>query len=333
MTSRRLAKTPVAPQPESHGEGLEQQYGGRHTGRWVGHLPASWIPYIQLARLSPPAGVFLVLFPHLFGVVHGAILQRVAPANVAPVGILVTIGSFFLSNAIHGWNDLIDAPIDRLVARTRNRPIVRGAISPKGALIFTLSQCLGVGIILLALPATATWVMIPGIIANIYYPWSKRHTHLAQFVLGLCLAWGVYVGTAAVGADLNAETLAPTTCLFLASSLWTVIYDTIYAFQDIADDEKIGLKSTAVLFQGWTKPFLWVSLSCTVLLLILYSQFCAARAQFYVVAIGGCLLSLGTMILKVDLRSPLSCWWWFRYGFWLAGGSIMGGLVSTYILR
>ncbi|KAI1776759.1 prenyltransferase [Hypoxylon cercidicola] len=332
MNSRRSSKTPITPQPEPQSEALGQQYGGSHTGSWVSYFPAAWIPYIQLARLSPPAGVFLVLFPHLFGVIHGAIFQRVPLTDIVHALIVVTVGSFFLSNAIHGWNDIIDAPIDRLVARTRGRPIVRGAISIRGALIFTLSQCLGAGVVLLALPTTTTWVAIPGIIGNIYYPWSKRHTHFAQFVLGFCLAWGVYVGTAVVGVDRMADMLAPTTCLFLSSVLWTVIYDTIYAFQDIVDDEKIGLKSTAVLFREWTKPFLWVSLSCVAVLLVAYGQFCAAGIGFYSVAMGGCLLSLGTMILKVDLRSPLSCWWWFRYGFWLAGGSIISGLVLTSIL-
>ncbi|RYP74437.1 hypothetical protein DL769_004014 [Monosporascus sp. CRB-8-3] len=330
--ARRKGGKPTIIEPGSPGGGLEQQYGGGHTGSWVGHLPASWVPYIQLARLSPPAGVFPVLFPHLFGVAHAAMLQQAPLTHAARVGLLIAVGSFFLSNAIHGWNDLIDAPVDKLVARTRGRPIVRGAVSPRGALIFTLSQCLAAGAVLLTLPNVVAWTTIPGIIGNIYYPWSKRHTHLAQFVLGFCLAWGVYVGTAAMGVDPRGDPRTPTTCLFVASVLWTVIYDTIYAFQDIADDEKIGLKSTAVLFRDWTKPFLWICLSCIAALLAAYGQLCAVRLGFYVMAIGGCLSSLGTMIVKVDLRDPFSCWWWFRYGFWLAGGSIMGGLLSTYVL-
>ncbi|KAI0852736.1 prenyltransferase [Daldinia vernicosa] len=314
-------------------EGLVQQYGGRHTGSWVGYLPASWIPYVQLARLSPPAGLFLILFPHIFGVIHAAMILRAPFADAMTAGILVAGGSFFLSNACHGWNDFIDAPFDKLVARTRNRPIVRGAVSPRGALLFVFSQCLGAAVILSILPNIAAWTAIPGIALHIYYPYSKQHTHLAQFVLGFTLAWGVYVGTAAMGVDPSSDVFAPTTCLFGASVLWTVIYDTIYTFQDIADDEKIGLKSTAILLRDWTKPFLLVSLGCVATLLTTYGQLCAMNTGFYIFGIGGSLASLGTMIMKVELKDPFSCWWWFRYGFWLAGGSIVGGLLSAYIMR
>ncbi|KAG6358125.1 hypothetical protein INS49_014009 [Diaporthe citri] len=179
---------------------LAQQYGGLHTGKWVSALPASWIPYVQLTRLSPPAGVCLVLFPHLFGLFHAFILRpSPPPGEILRAGVLLTIGSFFLSNAIHGWNDLIDAPIDALVTRTKDRPIVRGAVSKRGALLFTLSQVLLAAVVLLALPRVVAVAAAPSIVANFYYPWSKLHTHAAQLVLGISLGWGVNVGTAAMG--------------------------------------------------------------------------------------------------------------------------------------
>lgn len=320
---------PAVPSPQP----LATQYGGRHTGGWVDRLPASWVPYIQLARLSPPAGVFLVFFPHLFGILHGARLQEATLAQTLRVGLYVSLGSFFLSNAIHGWNDLIDAPIDRLVARTRDRPVARGAISPRGALLFTISQGLAGAALLLALPREATWAAIPSAVGNFYYPWSKRHTHFAQLVLGFCLAWGVPVGTAAMGvAPWSDAALAPTACLCLCSVLWTVIYDTIYAFQDVADDEKIGLKSMAVLFRNQAHTILFIILSGLVGLLTTYGRLLGLTGAYYLVGCGGCLSSLGLMIANVDLKNPQSCWWWFRYGFWLAGGSITGGLLTQYIL-
>ncbi|KAH8156185.1 hypothetical protein CIB48_g12061 [Xylaria polymorpha] len=314
-------------------QALATQYGGHHIGGWVDRLPASWVPYIQLARLSPPAGVFLVLFPHLFGLINGAILQEATAAHTLRVGLYVIFGSFFLSNTIHGWNDLIDAPIDRLVARTRGRPVARGAISPRDALLFTISQGLAGASLLLALPREATWAAIPSVVGNFYYPWSKRHTHYAQLVLGFSLAWGVPVGTAAMGIPPWSDgALVPTTCLCLCSVLWTAIYDTIYAFQDVADDEKLGLKSMAVLFRQQAKTVLFVILGCLVGLLTTYGHFCGMTGVYYLVGCGGCLSSLGLMIANVDLKNPQSCWWWFRYGFWLAGGSITGGLLTQYVL-
>jgi 4-hydroxybenzoate polyprenyltransferase len=172
---------------------------------------------------------------------------------------------------------------------------------------------------------------VPSVVANFYYPWSKRHTHLAQFVLGVSLAWGVNVGTAALGVvPWEDDVLTPTACLFVASTFWTVIYDTIYAFQDIADDTRVGLKSTAVLFREYTKPFLWVCLSTLVTLMSAYGYLLKLGLGYYGIAIGGCVASLGAMIARVDLKNLSSCWWWFRYGFWLAGGSITGGLLWEF---
>ncbi|KAI0443014.1 prenyltransferase [Xylaria telfairii] len=310
---------------------LATHYGGQHTGSWVDRLPASWIPYIQLARLSPPAGVFLVLFPHIFGLLNGAILREATLAHTLRVGLYMISGSFFLSNAIHGWNDLIDAPIDRLIPRTRGRPVARGAISPRDALLFTISQGMAGASLLLALPREATWAAIPSVVGNFYYPWSKRHTHYAQLVLGFSLAWGVPMGTAAMGVKpWSSDALVPTTCLCLSSVLWTAIYDTIYAFQDVADDEKLGLKSMAVLFRQQAKIVLFVILGCLVSLLATYGHFYGMTGAYYLVGCGGCLSSLGLMIANVDLKNPQSCWWWFRYGFWFAGGSITGGLLTRY---
>ncbi|KAK7915171.1 hypothetical protein PG985_012874 [Apiospora marii] len=314
------------------GENLAQQYGGYHTGRWISHLPASWIPFVQLARLSPPAGLCLVLFPHLFGLLNACILEPQPLGKVIRAFGLMATGSLFLSNAIHGWNDLIDAPIDKLVARTKHRPIVRGAVTPRAALLFTLSQALAAAaVLLLYLPDAAAKAAVPSIIFNFYYPWSKRHTHAAQLVLGVSLGWGVIVGTSAAdGASApwkGDSTFVPTACLFASSVLWTVVYDTIYAFQDIVDDQRVGLKSTAVLFQENTKYFLWVCLGAQIGLLSAHGYLLRSGAGYFVVAVGGCAAALGSMIARVDLKSPQSCWSWFRYGFWLAGGSITGGLL------
>jgi len=121
-------------------------------------------------------------------------------------------------------------------------------------------------------------------------------------------------------------------CLFLACILWTVIYDTIYTHQDIRDDTKLGLKSLAVLFREWTKPLLWLLLCCMLTLLVACGNLAEMGLQYFAIVIGGCLSSLGIMIHKVELQESSSCWWWFRYGFWLAGGSILGGLLSEYML-
>ncbi|KAI1407349.1 UbiA prenyltransferase [Hypoxylon sp. FL1857] len=327
---------------------LAQQYGGGHAGGWVSHLPSSWVPYVQLARLSPPAALFLIYFPHFFGIMLAAIIQRSPVSQVLHASTVMLGGSFFFSNAAHGWNDLIDAPIDKSIARTSKRPIPRGAISPEAALIFTATQAVGAASFLLLMPEGSAIYAVPNIIGTCYYPWAKRHTNFAQLVLGFCLAWGIIMGSCAMGlkpfiggpfGGVNGNgwkqffwAEPSTACLFLACILWTVIYDSIYAHQDIKDDIKVGLKSIAVLFKDRTKPVLWLLLGCMVALLYTCGNLLNMGMAFHVIAAGGSLLSLGAMIANVDLKESASCWWWFRYGFWLAGGAIAGGLLSEYVL-
>ncbi|KAK3302663.1 prenyltransferase [Chaetomium strumarium] len=343
---------------------LSQQYGGRHVGGWVSHLPASWVPFVQLARLSPPAALALIYFPHLFGALLSAITynsdSKSATHGPAPAFIflrasaVLLLGSFFFSNAAHAWNDLIDAPLDAQVARTRKRPIPRGAITPRAAFVFAATQAVcAAGVLLFAFPdpVGAACYALPNVLATAYYPWAKRHTNLVQLVLGFCLAWGIVVGFTTVGlepftwrpyfglgADARREVAGdgnpipslrvdvPAACLLLACVLWTTIYDTIYAHQDRKDDTKLGIRSMAVLYGDRTKPVLWLALFCMLGLLAGCGAAAGMAWPYFGISLAGCALSLGAMIASVELADAASCWWWFRYGFWLAGSSIAGGL-------
>ncbi|KAF2238876.1 UbiA prenyltransferase [Viridothelium virens] len=323
---------------------LAQQYGGNHKLGWLAYLPDSWLPYVQLARLSPPAGLFLIYFPHVFGFLSAAIILRAEPSTVAKTAGLNFGASFFVSNAIHIWNDLIDAPLDALVERTRNRPIPRGAVSKSAAAVFTATQALGAAVFLFYLPVDpldAFLYSAPGILAWTYYPWAKKHMNAPQVVLGFCLAWGIIMGSVALGANpfntglldrskpyVNLSAL----CLFLANIVWTIIYDTIYAHQDLEDDVKAGIKSLAVLFRDQTKLLLWPLLALMAALLIECGRVSDMGIPYYGVAVGGSVLSLGSMIALVDLTKTESCWWWFGNGFWYAGGFIAGGLLMEYVL-
>lgn len=323
---------------------LAHQYGGNHKSGWLAHLPDSWLPYVQLARLHPPAGLFLIYFPHIFGALHAAILQRSPLPRLLQSGAMMLGASFFVSNAIHVWNDLIDAPLDALVERTRNRPIPRGAVSPLAALVFTATQAVGAALFLPYLPPgtlLSALYALPSMIGWTYYPWAKRHTDFPQVVLGFCIAWGVIMGSLAIGlkpfaigargygSELSVE--YSTLCLFLAGILWTVIYDTIYAHQDLKDDINAGIKSLAVKYRDGTKVLLWRLLAVMAALLIVCGRLSEMGAIYYLVAVGGATVALGLMIANVDLKSTESCWWWFGNGFWFPGGFIAGGLLFEYL--
>lgn len=311
---------------------LSTQYGGIHAQGWVSLLPPSWIPYVQLSRLSPPAALLLIWFPHLFGALHAASDLGLSLWELARVSALLLVGSVFYSNAAHAWNDLIDAPIDRQILRTKKRPIVRGAISPKAAFLFTVSQAIGAALLLPLFSLDTLKSTLPSIVAATYYPFAKRHTHLAQFVLGFALAWGCMVGAAAAGlqrpwADNSTITLTA------AFTLWAVIYDTIYAYQDIKDDLRVGVKSLAILFGSRTKQGLFMTLGIMGSLLAVYGRLSGFGAPFYVVALGGCVANLGAMIASVDLKDGSNCWWWFSSGNLITGYAVATGMLFEYGLR
>ncbi|KAI1400392.1 prenyltransferase [Hypoxylon fuscum] len=311
-------------------EALSQQYGGIHAGGWVDTLPKSWIPYIQLARLSPPAALFLIYFPHVFGVLHAANVHQLPAPEVIRTCVLLLGGSFFFSNAAHAWNDIVDAPIDKQVARTKKRPIPRGDISPYQALAFAAVQAIGAASFLLFFPIPTAIATVPTIVGTTYYPWSKRHFYFPQLVLGFCLSWGIMVGSAATGM-VSPWTDRGALCLLFTSILWTTIYDTIYAYQDITDDVKIGVMSTAVFFGNHTKTLLWLLLFLLGTSLVIYGELTQMGTVYYVVTICGSLSSLASMVANVQLKDDASCWWWFSWGFWFTGISITIGLIATYV--
>ncbi|KAF2641126.1 UbiA-domain-containing protein [Massarina eburnea CBS 473.64] len=311
------------------------RFDGVTTGSWVSLFPPGVIPYIQLARLSPPVPLLLIFFPHLFGLLHASITLSSPLPHLLSISAVLFVGSFFLSNAIHGWNDLIDAPIDAQIPRTAKRPIPRGAITERQAFVFTAVNAV-IGFALFGtgwLPTETAWASIPSTVANFYYPFSKRHTHFPQVVLGVALQWAVVVGSSALGVH-KAWKDTSVQALFAASLLWTVVYDTVYGFQDYDMDIKIGVKSTAVLIgRTWGKTILWLLSNIVVGLLVAAGWYAGIRgAVYYVVAAGGSFASLNLMMAMVDLSEPDSCSWWFTYGFWGPAIGISTGLLGEYVL-
>ncbi|KIW68493.1 4-hydroxybenzoate polyprenyl transferase [Phialophora macrospora] len=334
--------------PATAPDHLAHQYGGNSISSWVSRLPVSWVPYIQLARLNPPAGLFLIYFPHLFGVLLAGVRLHAPPAELFHPAATLLGGSFFVSNAIHIWNDLIDAPLDALVERTRNRPIPRGAVSRARALIFTITQAVcAVAVLPFLNESVSSWEALlwasPGIVSWTYYPFAKRHFDVPQAVLGFCLAWGVVMGCLATGLrPVEVTTTVSVSgstywdvgvdwsvvCLFGACVLWSVIYDSVYAHQDRDDDIRFGIKSLAVLCRRRMKEVLWGLLALMALMLIACGVAAELSVGFYILGVGGSFVALATMIYRVQLAESASCWWWFGKGFWWVGLAISGGLLA-----
>lgn len=205
-------------------------------------FPSRSRPYLSLARIDRPVGIWLLALPCWIGLAFAAIPGGLAWADFG-WALLFGIGAVAMRGAGCTWNDITDRKIDAEVARTAGRPIPSGAISLKGAYGFMGAQ-LGVGFLVwLCLPLDAKFVALLAIPLVAAYPYMKRITFWPQAWLGLTFNWGVLVAAATTGSVAIVHVV-----LFLALALWTVAYDTIYAMQDREDDALIGVKSTARLF-------------------------------------------------------------------------------------
>lgn len=197
--------------------------------------------YLKLIRIDKPIGVWLLFLPCLFGLV---LAQKTAEIDLIYFGLLFFIGSFLMRSAGCVINDLFDVKFDRNVERTKNRPIASGAISKKSALVF-LSVLLFLALLVLLQFNSQTIVF--GFVSLAFvlaYPLMKRITFYPQIFLGLTFNLGILFASLAVFENIKFTHLL----LYFANIFWTLIYDTIYGYQDLEDDLKVGVKSTAIKF-------------------------------------------------------------------------------------
>lgn len=289
-------------------------------------------------RIDKPTGIYLFYFPHLFGTLYAASFMRPKPSVAAIFGLNVYlfISTIFMRGAACAWNDNIDREYDRKVFRSRLRPIARGAISPFQGHIFTGVLTVVAAGFLILLPLDCIYIAIPSIILLALYPFGKRFIDYPQVVLGFQMSIGVVMGSAAMGLNPlssleDSPLLASVGALYASNVIWTIIYDTIYAHQDIKDDSKAGVKSMAVKFGDSTK-FLLSSLAVLqVALLVGTGHVMEMDFSYLALSCGGALATLGYMIWSVDLRKPEECWWWFKNGCWYTGGAIAGGFLLEYL--
>ena len=309
-------------------------YEAPKTG-FVSYLPRTWIPYAELMRLDKPAGTYYLFFPCLFSTLLAASYTGSALLPVLNTSLCFFSGALIMRGAGCTINDLWDRNLDPYVARTRLRPIARGAVTPFKALTFTGFELLvGLGV-LLQFPPSCLYYGIPSLLLVATYPLAKRVTHYPQFILGLTFSWGAFMGFPALGVDLLADVAAlkAVAALYASCISWTVLYDMIYAHMDIRDDAKVGIKSIALRHEKETKAVLSGLAVVQVGLLAAAGTAAGVGPVFFVGSCGSAAATLGLMIWKVRLRDVSSCWWWFKNGAWLTGGGIAGGMLAEYLLN
>ncbi|KAF4125941.1 4-hydroxybenzoate polyprenyltransferase [Geosmithia morbida] len=334
QTSRLLS--PAAPSNGNIDTPKLPEYTPPTTG-FLSKLPSSVVPYAELSRIDKPAGTLYLFFPCLFSTLMAAPLAvpMATPTSVVGYSLLFMSGAFIMRGAGCGVNDLWDRNLDPLVARTRLRPIARGAITPFNGLVFTGAQMLAGLCVLLQFPSQCLFYAVPSLLFVGSYPLAKRVTYYPQFVLGLTFSWGAFLGYPALGIDIltNLPALTSAVCLYASCISWTVLYDMIYAHMDIKDDVKAGIKSIALKHDAETKQVLLGLAATQVSLLAAAGYAAGAGPAFFAGSCGGALISLGIMIRRLKLKNVQDCWWWFVHGCWITGGIISLGLAADYAVR
>ncbi|PYH44097.1 4-hydroxybenzoate octaprenyltransferase [Aspergillus saccharolyticus JOP 1030-1] len=320
-------------------------------------LPAQWVPYAELMRLDRPAGYFAFYWHYLIGMSFAAaILPPSLPLPaLMEACVYQIVWVIILRGAVCTVNDNLDQKFDRQVARTRWRPIARGAVSTPQANVFALLQFAILAVMAFECPlqyatksgAIPLYASLTTIILSVY-PLGKRVTDMPQLILGVGFAAAIPFSAAMIGLDAlpalptlldftawsaDERVGAASLSLCIACAIWTVIFDTVYAHQDREDDIKAGVRSLAVRLGEHTKPALAAGAAIQVGLLVCTGLLSHFSAVYFVASCGGVAVALAAMLVLVDLRSSASCAWWFGKGTAILGTILLSGLVGEFVMQ
>lgn len=254
--------------------------------------------YIQITRLDKPIGAFLLWGPSIWGLLAGCSAQNISLWTILLYSIVFLIGSFLMRGAGCVINDYWDQDIDRMVARTRDRPLADGRLNNRQALTLFCILCVLSSPILWLLSLKSVYVSAGALILIVLYPLMKRITYWPQLFLGCVFNLGIPIGYLTFHPEVNLSLLF----LYLAGIMNTLAYDTIYAFQDIEDDQKIGVKSSAQKVK--TSPKKWV-ISLYMGMVLFFGAYLFHITSIYFTVIGTFVLG-GYIFLSIKNWEPFS---------------------------
>ncbi len=280
----------------------------------------SWQAVARLIRLHSQTGTLLLLLPTFWSLVLAA--RGLPPWRLTFVFIC---GAFLMRSAGVALNDLTDRSFDRQVARTRLRPLASGELSPVQGLAVALTLLALAGLLVLTLNPLTIWLSPVALLLALLYPFAKRFIHVPQAILGIAFGWGTVMAWSASREAVEIEAWL----LFAATVCWAIGYDTIYALQDIEDDRKVGVKSSAL----WFGSSVWLAVGCFLLamlvLLAMVGVHTAVRWPYFA-ALGGC--GLFALRQTLRLRHPVDAveaFHMFRKHVGM-GAAILGGLLVGF---
>lgn len=278
-------------------------------------------PYFQLARLDKPIGIWLLFFP-----AGWAVAMAADPAELARLLLLMLLGATLTRAAGCILNDLADRKLDAEVARTRTRPLASGRIRVPQALLFLAFLLAGALALALSLPGQVLVLALLALPMIALYPWMKRFTWWPQAFLGLTFNLSALMGWAATGSNVT----LPAFTLYAAALFWTLGYDTIYAVQDMADDARIGIKSSArAVGEERLRQFVTLCYTAVFVLLLATGLYVESGPAYYI-GLGLAGLHAGWQVKNLPCP-PERAGALFRSNQWLGLALLLGILADRLI--
>ena len=207
--------------------------------------------FIEVTRLKRPIGYLLLFWPCAWGLTLAFDFSK--NINIYFFYLfLFLVGAILMRSAGCIVNDILDRKFDKKVLRTKDRPIASGKISVTLGLTYAAILCLLAFLVLVKFNNFTIIIALASMPLAFTYPLMKRYTYWPQLFLGITFNYGLILGWTSITDEINIIPIV----FYFGAIFWTLGYDTIYGFQDIKDDEVIGVKSTSIKFKNNPKKFL-----------------------------------------------------------------------------
>ena len=236
--------------------------------------------FLELTRLKRPIGYMLLFWPCAWGLTVAYDFEQNLNKYFFYL-VLFFLGAVLMRSAGCIINDIADKDFDKKVTRTKNRPIASGKISWKLALFYSLILCFLALLVLLNFNFLTIILALGSMPLAFTYPLMKRYTYWPQLFLGITFNYGLILGWTSISEEISLIAII----FYFGAIFWTLGYDTIYGYQDIKDDEIIGLKSTSIKFKGKAKKFLFICYFCLTALFLIGGYFMNFHYSYYLLSI------------------------------------------------
>ena len=258
--------------------------------------------FIDLTRLKKPIGFMLLFWPCTWGLTLGYDFSNNINLYIFYL-VLFFLGSVLMRSAGCIVNDIIDKEFDKKVERTKNRPIASGKVSIKISLLYTTILCILAFLVLINFNWFTIFLAIGSMPLAFTYPLMKRYTYWPQLFLGITFNYGLILGWTSINENLGIIPIIP----YIGAIFWTLGYDTIYGFQDIKDDEIIGIKSTSIKFKNNPNIFIFLCYSILFISLIILGLLMNFNKLYFLSLIIPFIHLFFFQIKNLEVKNSMNC--------------------------